>query len=78
MSEAGLDMKMMLDVMQEGTGTSWMANSLRRRIESGTRMQFRAIPLSAQSPPAFINKDLLEQLDAEKLYDTYTKLMKGE
>ena len=35
--KAGLDMKMMLDVMEEGTGGSWMATSMRNRLESGGR-----------------------------------------
>lgn len=96
--KAGLDMKMMLDVMQEGTGASWMANSMRSRMASGRRMQLRPpMPLHAESPPTFINKDqilaieladrvgakipiakLLEQLDEEKLYDTFTTFMRGE
>jgi 4-hydroxybutyrate dehydrogenase/sulfolactaldehyde 3-reductase len=56
--KAGLDMKMMLDVMQEGTGASWMANSMRNRIESGARRMPPPPPPGGDgAPPQFINKD---------------------
>ncbi|OGN90965.1 MAG: hypothetical protein A2158_05495, partial [Chloroflexi bacterium RBG_13_46_14] len=95
--KAGLDMKMMLDVMEEGTGGSWMANSMRSRLESGTRRMPPPPPLTDGSPPPkFINKDqvlaiemaeevdaeipvakLMENLDESKVYETYTKFMRG-
>jgi 3-hydroxyisobutyrate dehydrogenase-like beta-hydroxyacid dehydrogenase len=57
--KAGLDMKMMLDVMQEGTGGSWMANGMRNRLEAGSpRMMPPQPPPGAKTPqPKFINKD---------------------
>jgi 3-hydroxyisobutyrate dehydrogenase-like beta-hydroxyacid dehydrogenase len=96
--KAGLDMKMMLDVMEEGTGGSWMANSMRARIESGVRRMPPPPPPADGSPTQkFINKDqvlaiemaeelgaeipvarLMENLDESKVYDTYTKYMRGE
>ena len=70
--KAGLDMKMMLDVMEEGTGGSWMANSMRARLESGIRRMPPPPPLADGSPPPrFINKDqvlaieMAEELGAE-------------
>ena len=70
--KAGLDMKMMLDVMEEGTGGSWMANSMRTRLESGARrMPPPPPPTSGSPPPKFINKDqvlaieMAEELGAE-------------
>ncbi|UCD08733.1 MAG: NAD(P)-dependent oxidoreductase [Dehalococcoidales bacterium] len=70
--KAGLDMKIMLDVMQEGTGASWMANSMRTRLESGTRGMPPPSPPTVDSPPPqFINKDqvlaieMAEELGAE-------------
>jgi 3-hydroxyisobutyrate dehydrogenase-like beta-hydroxyacid dehydrogenase len=70
--KAGLDMKMMLDVMEEGTGGSWMANSMRARLESGVRrMPPLPSPTDGSPPPKFINKDqvlaieMAEQLGAE-------------
>jgi 3-hydroxyisobutyrate dehydrogenase-like beta-hydroxyacid dehydrogenase len=97
----GLDMKMMLDVMQEGTGGSWMANSMRKSIESGRRRMPPPPPPTsggAAAPPSkFINKDqvlaiemaenvkapipvarLMEGLDESKIYNAYTKYMRGE
>ena len=96
--KAGLDMKMMLDVMEEGTGGSWMANSMRSRLESGTRrMPPPPPPADGSPPPQFINKDqvlaiemaeqlgaeipvakLMEELDESRLYQAYTKYMRGE
>ncbi|MFC1946469.1 NAD(P)-dependent oxidoreductase [Chloroflexota bacterium] len=70
--EAGLDMKMMLDVMEEGTGGSWMANSMLNMINSGRRrMPPPPPPDDGSPPPKFINKDqvlaieMAEQLGAE-------------
>ena len=70
--KAGLDMKMMLDVMEEGTGGSWMANSMRARLESGIRrMPPPLSPTNGSPPPRFINKDqvlaieMAEELGAE-------------
>jgi 3-hydroxyisobutyrate dehydrogenase-like beta-hydroxyacid dehydrogenase len=70
--KAGLDMKMMLDVMEEGTGGSWMANSMRARLESGMRrMPPPPLPADGSPPPKFINKDqvlaieMAEELGAE-------------
>ena len=70
--KAGLDMKMMLDVMEEGTGGSWMANSMRARLESGVRRMPPPPPPADGSPSAkFINKDqvlaieMAEELSAE-------------
>jgi len=70
--KAGLEMKMMLDVMEEGTGGSWMANSMRSRLESGMRRMPPPPPSSDGSPPpVFINKDqvlaieMAEELGAE-------------
>jgi hypothetical protein len=89
---------MMLDVMEEGTGGSWMANSMRSRLDSGMRrMPPPPPPADGSPPPQFINKDqvlaiemaeelgaeipvakLMENLDESRLYDTYTKYMRGE
>lgn len=58
--KAGLDMKMMLDVMEEGTGGSWMATSMRNRLESGGRRVPPPPPPTGGTgapPPKFINKD---------------------
>ncbi len=71
--KAGLDMKMMLDVMQEGTGGSWMANSMRNMLESGRpRMAPPPPPPGDKTTPRqFINKDqilaieLAEEVDAK-------------
>jgi len=67
--KAGLDLKMMLDVMQEGTGASWMANSLRQRLDvPGLPQRFT---VSNAMPRKFINKDqelameLAEQVGAQ-------------
>ncbi|MBN2074223.1 MAG: NAD(P)-dependent oxidoreductase [Dehalococcoidales bacterium] len=70
--KAGLEMKMMLDVMEEGTGGSWMANSMRSRLDSGMRrMPPPPPPADGSPPPQFINKDqvlaieMAEELGAE-------------
>ena len=70
--EAGLDTKMMLDVMEEGTGGSWMANSMLNMLNSGRRrMPPPPPPADGSPPPKFINKDqvlaieMAEQLGAE-------------
>ncbi|MBN2238448.1 MAG: NAD(P)-dependent oxidoreductase [Dehalococcoidales bacterium] len=94
----GLDMKMMLEVMDEGTGASWMANSMKNMLDSGRRrMPPPPPPSDGSPPPKFINKDqilaiemaeelgaeipvarLMEHLDESKVYDTYTRFMRGE
>ncbi len=96
--KAGLDMKMMLDVMEEGTGGSWMANSMRARLESGVRRMPPPPSITDGSPPPkFINKDqvlaiemaeqlgaeipvarLMENLDESKVYEAYTRYIRGE
>ncbi len=96
--KAGLDMKMMLDVMEEGTGGSWMANSMRARLESGMRrIPPPPPPADGSHPPKFINKDqvlaiemaeelgaeipvarLMENLDESRVYEAYTRYMRGE
>jgi len=61
--KAGLDMKMMLDVMQEGTGGSWMANSLRRLLASGRRRPSLPKMEDSSKPAKFINKDQVLALE---------------
>lgn len=78
--KAGLDLKMMLDVMQEGTGGSWMANSMRNTLESGRRMAPPPPPPSGAGtpPPKFINKDqilAIEMAEREGAAIPVAKLM---
>ncbi|NLN07136.1 MAG: NAD(P)-dependent oxidoreductase [Firmicutes bacterium] len=65
--KAGLDMKMMLDIMHEGTGASWMANSMRNLIASGRRRRLPKMD-DTRKPARFINKDQVLALElAEKV-----------
>lgn len=59
--KAGLDMKMMLEVMKEGTGDSWMARSMANMLASGgMRMAPPPLPPDVKTPPRkFVNKDLV-------------------
>jgi len=57
--KAGLDMKMMLEVMREGTGDNWMARSISNRLASGMRMPSPPPPPDGSPPPKFVNKDLV-------------------
>lgn len=57
--KAGLDMKMMLEVMEEGTGDSWMGRSMSNRLTSGRRMPSPTPPPGGSPPPTFVNKDLV-------------------
>jgi 3-hydroxyisobutyrate dehydrogenase len=80
--KAGLDMKMMLEVMQEGTGGSWMANGMLNMLSAGRpRMAPPPPPPGARTPqPKFINKDqilAIELADAVGAKIPVAKLMEN-